>query len=309
MSEYLLEKALRSFFLVDFLGKLPQVFRERYLQTHNYYLKSIADVIATMYHIIEFEEGSIRMIHKLLSQGAELGEKRQDHGDESLEFRNLRNSWYHECALNYPFDNRDERLRFASWKIIQCYYTVFSSIASLVCCYHKERKSVGKILNIYAREFLCNRKRKNFFLPPVNFHLNQQGAIPKELIEMVTWEYAHEHKIPYIKECLKSAYEENKITTIPHYLKSLRDWVTYQDSYLLLRLYGDSPRANLDFSLKRIAFIHCLQTEYYMISLFGWEPVKLQFDVFSTELKRNLRIESLSLLARFNAYKASSLFV
>lgn len=293
--------------MVDFLEKRAEVFRKRYLQTHGVYLKDIVDIIATMYKIKNWQEASHQMVLKLLVQEASLDEKREDPGHETFEFRNLRNCWYHECSLNHPLNNLDERLRFASWKIIQCYYSVFASIASLVCCYHPPQKSQVKTLDIYGREFLCNKKRRKFFLPPVNIYLNQQGTIPRELLEMITWKYAHEFKIPSIEKCLRLVHNENKITTIPHYLKYLREWITYEDAYLMFRLYGESPKADLDFSLKRIAFIHCLQTEFYLINLFGWDSVKLQYDTFSTDLKRNLKINSPTLLARFRAYQSSRL--
>ena len=296
--------------LADFLKDLPIVFRKRYLDTHGVYLKSIADIIAAMYHTrtTDFEEASVHMIQKLMAQGAKLDEKRQDPGHETFEFRNLRNCWYHECALNYPFKSLDERLRFASWKIMQCYYSVFSSIASLVCCHYPPKKSPNKTLNIYGKNFLCSRMKKRFFLPPTNLYLNERGVIPKSLSETVTWNYAHDFKIPHIEKCLRSVHKESTITTIPHYLKSLREWATYQDAYLMFRLYGESPKEDLDFSLKRIAFIHCLQTEYYLISLFGWEAFERQYKTFSTELRNNLKIESPTLSARINAYQSSKLF-
>ena len=37
--------------------------------------------------------------------------------------------------------------------------------------------------------------------------------------------------------------------------------------------------------LKNIAFIHCVQTEYFLIKLFGWDAVKLQYDTFTIQLK------------------------
>ena len=119
--------------MVDFVKKLPEVFRERYLLTHNIYLKSIADIIATMYKTSNPKKASVNMVRKLITQGAKTNEKREYLGYESLEFRDLRNCWYHECSLNYPFKSLDNRLKFASWKIIQCYYSVFASIAALVC--------------------------------------------------------------------------------------------------------------------------------------------------------------------------------
>jgi len=246
---------------------------------------------------------SMNMIATLIDQGAKQHEQRKDPGHETIEFRNLRNCWYHECSLNYPVEDLDERLKFASWKIIQCYYSVFAAVASIVCCHHPPKKSIDKTLSIYANEFLCNKGRKDFFLPPVNLYLNQECKIPNDLSEKITWKYAHEHKIPDINECLKLAHKEKKITSIPHYLKCLRDWVTYQDAYLLFRLYGQGPKEDLDFSLKRIVFIHSLQTEYYLIKLFGWKAVEQQYDVFLTQLENNLGITSKPLLTRFEAFQ------
>ena len=293
--------------LVDFLANLPNVFRERYLNIHETYLYGIAYIIDKMYKPSNYRIMSTRMLLQLLSQEPKLSEKRQDSNQETLEFRNLRNSWYHECALNYPFNSLDERLKFASWKIIQCYYSVLSSVASLVCCYNKERKSVDAILNIYAREFPSKKERKAFVLPPFNLYLNQQGVIPNDAIELINLKYAKALGVPRITKCLQSAHKENSVTAIPHYLRTLRDWVTYQDAYLLFRLYGQSPKLTLDSALSKIAFAYCLQTEFYLINLFGWDAFKRQHKVFSTELKNNLEIESPTLSARFNALESLNL--
>jgi len=290
--------------MVKFLDSLPQIFKERYLETHEKYLKSIADVTAYLYGDGSWKEKCNNMLLKLVS-ASNLGERKKDVNHETIHFKNLRNCWYHECALNYPLERLDERLRFAAWKIIQCYYAVFSSIASLVRCFHVDRKSHDAILNIYAREFLCHRRRKNFFLPPVNFYLNQQGRFSEEFSKMVNWDYADSYHIPNIKECLEAVRKERQMASIPHYLKTLREWVSYEDAYLFFRLYGELPKKYLDFSLKNIAFIHCTQTEFFLIQLFGWDAVKLQYDTFSNQLKTNLGINSPTLAARFSAYYRS----
>jgi len=288
--------------MVKFLSQLSEVFRQRYLKTHERYLKSIADIIAYLYGGGSWEKKCSKMVERLMRAG-DIGERRVDTDFETSHFRNLRNCWYHECALNYPWGDLDSRLKFAAWKIIQCYYTVFSAIASLVCVFHPKRKSHGALLNIYAREFLSCSKWKKFFLPPVNFYLNQQGKLPEEFLKMVNWQYADSYHIPNIVECLKSVQTRRPmLVSIPHYLKVLRDWVTYGDAYLFFRLYGQSPKENLDFSLSNIAFIHCVQTEFFLIKLFGWKAVKLQYDTFSTELKNNLGIRSQTLEARFTIY-------
>jgi hypothetical protein len=287
--------------MVKFLSNLPQVFKERYLNTHETYLKSIADLIWYLYKGKNLQDKASAMVVCLT--GANKMKKRIDTEDETVHFRNLRNSWYHECVLNYP-DALDERMRFAAWKIIQCYYAIFSSIASLVCCYHTEKKSHDKVLNIYAKEFLCNSKKRDYFLPPTNFYLNQQGKFPKRVASSLQWEYAHSYYIPNIIKCLEEAHLENRTTTVPHYLKKLRDWVTYGDAYLFIRLYGKSPKINLDFSLQNISFMHCLQAEFYLLRLFGWEAVNRQFEAFSKDLEKNLNVISEPLVARFKVYSS-----
>jgi hypothetical protein len=208
--------------------------------------------------------------------------------------------------LNYPFDNRDERIKFASWKIMQCYYTVFSAIASLVCCHHKEQHEISKTLNLYSNEFLVG-KRKAFTIPPLNLYVNQQGIIPEEVKESITWKYGRDFCVPLIKKCLIRVQKKNRLTSIPHYLRTLREDFTYQDMYLLFRLYGASPKDKLDNALVRIAFAYCLQTEFYLIKLFGWNAIEHQFDIFSSELRFNLKIDSPTLSSRFNIYRKMNL--
>jgi len=289
--------------LVKFLSEQRQreIFRKRYLSTHETYLKSIADIIAYLYEWqATHEERCFKMVSRLMSE--DKMRKRKDIDEEEPQFRNLRNSWYHECALNYP-PNPNERLLFAAWKIIQCYYAVFSSIASLVTCFKPEKKSHEATLNTFAREFLCGRRRK-YFLPPANFYLNQQGRFPEDFSKQVNWPYADQHHIPNIIKCLAEVRKEEQMVTIPHYLKELRDWVTYGDAYLFIRLYGQTPKMNLDFSLQAIAFINCVQTEFFLLRLFGWEVVHRQFEYFLDQLETNLGITSEPLAARFNVYSA-----
>jgi hypothetical protein len=298
--------------MVKFLDSLPQVFRERYLDVHELYLKSIADVITYLYWKKRrgWKEPCRKMILKLIPAGNL--PRRKDVGHETLHFRNLRNCWYHECALHHPLRNIDRRLRFAAWKIIQCYYTVFSSIASLVRLENTDIKGHDRFLNFYLSNFICRRNRRKFFLPPANFYLSQDGIFSRKFSKKVNWKYADSYHLPNIKECLEYTKNEmqqenddrelNVRIGIPHYLKILRDWTNYQDAYLFFRLYGQTVKQNLDFCLKRMTFIHCVQTEFFMMKTFGWDAVNLQFETFMDELETNLGISSPVLECRFNVY-------
>ena len=306
--------------MVKFLDSLPQVFRERYLDTHEKFLKSIADVIGYLFgpiygkRIEDWREPCRKMLLKLIP--AEELSKRSDVEYETVHFRNLRNCWYHECALHHPLDNIDSRLLFAAWKIIQCYYAVFSSVASLVRLENTQIKGHDKILNFYLTNFVCNKDLEDFFLPPANFYLNQQGVFSDKFSKMVNWDYADSYHLPVIKECLEYTKKEmereqdgrvvNLRIGIPHYLKILRDWANYQDAYLFFRLYGQTVKQNLDVCLKRITFIHCVQTECFMMKTFGWNALELQFETFLSELATNLGIESPALEDRFNVYRENS---
>jgi len=258
-------------------------------------------MITNLYDWRGYDEDTCAEMVSLLADAGRI-DRRKDIDEEEPQFRNLRNCWYHECALNYPSESPDERLLFAAWKIIQCYYTVFSSIASIVTCFKPKRKSHNATLNIFAREFLCNRRLRNYFLPPTNFYLNQQGRFPDEVLEQVDRSSVDESWVSNILKCLKEVQRENQMVTIPHYLKKLRDWVTYGDAYLFIRLYGESPKMNLDFSLQTLAFLYCVQAEFFLLRLFGWNAVNRQVEYFLDQLESNLGITSEPLVARFNIY-------
>lgn len=291
--------------MVDFFANLRRTFRERYLDTHENYLKSFADIANHLYFKkSDFERGCGIIIKKLLDAG-DFSENMVDNDYESIYFRNLRNAWYHELVLNYPQDDLDQRTKFAPWKIIQCYYCVLAGISALIRCFYQYRlENHNKIFTIFTNDFLNNNKRRDFFLPPYNFYLDQNGTFKASNEEMIDWNHGKEYHIPNIKKCLKSAYVRNRRTSIPHYLISLRNWVQYEDSYLFFLLYGKSVKGNLDFSLSRISYGYMVHIEFFLIKLFGWENLELQFNTFIEQVLENLEIEPYELIQRFMIYEA-----
>lgn len=294
--------------MVDFLKDLPQKFRERYLNTHENYLKSIADIAVTisLKNFTDRKISSEYMVKRLNSAGI-FTESKIDDDYESVYFRNLRNAWYHEVTLNNPEDDLDQRIKFAPWKIVQCYYCVVAGISALIrCFYSKVFNSHDKVFNLFGSLFLNNKKRRVYFLPPYNFMLNPNGILEPDYKEVVDWDNDMLH-FNNIMLCLKSVKKKKGFTTIPHYLKSLREWVQYEDAYLFFRLYGNGVKRDLDFYLNVISFGYLLQTEFFFIKLFGWDTVKLQFDTFYKEMRENLKITPRSLNIRFNVYKKNLL--
>ena len=304
--------ALHPLLLAKLLDNLPAMFRERYLNTHEIYLKSLADVIVTLYSGLTSEKADYQAtvssfeISKFPIRLTDIPDA------EQLPFRHLRNSWYHAVALRYPEDF-ESRTKFAGWKINQAYYCVYSTVASKVRCLH-EKGTLGhdQTLSVYAREFIASRKFAGCFLPPVNTYLDQQGrVVNREPLDR--WSYGKENKVPHIVECLEKVREANlesswrgkpQLTTVVHYLKSLREWATYEDAYLLFRMYGRGVKDNLDFSLKVLCSFYLMHAEVFLMHAFGYEALELQRSRFTGELGKNMGLEDRDLQARFAAYKA-----
>ena len=291
--------------MVKLFSDLPNLFRERYLKKHDRYLKSFADIAATLY----FKRGDLGygceiMIDKLLNAGV-FSDRKLDEEQESKYFRSLRNAWYHELVLNYPQDDLDQRSKFAPWKIIQCYYCVLAGISALIRCFDdQEFDNHIKIFNMFTNDFLNNKTRRNFFLPPYNFYLDQQGSLKTSNEEVIEWEYGKVHHIPYVKKALEEAHIKNRRISFPHYLIKLRNWVQYEDAYLFFLLYGKSVKGNLDFSLSRISYGYMVHVEFFLIKLFGWKNLEVQFNTFIEKVLENLGIEPVELIQRYEVYEA-----
>lgn len=280
------------------------MFRKRYLDTHERYLGSISDIIIWKYNG-SMNEQECELIVEAYQQNRKHNLSIPDDPDEeSLHFRNLRNAWYHECSLWNPAD-RDTRVKFAAWKIIESYYAIYAGASSLVRCLYpdKERKfRHADLLNVYANELVSQKKYAAYFLTPADIFIDQQGQLANEEL-LNQWDYGRENKVPNVKECLLLARGNNKgRTTLLHYFKKLREWATYEDSYLFFRLYGDSVKSNLDRYLRHITFFYLTLTEIFLIDACGWDAMRIQYESFVRELTNNLQTEDSPLISRFATY-------
>ena len=100
---------------------LAQAFRARYLDTHEKYLDSIATLLMQCTNPTSLATGQFMLRHVTSVKTICSQMRVLNNFDEAKALRNLRNSWYHECALIYPGDLSD-RMKFAPWKIIQFFY-------------------------------------------------------------------------------------------------------------------------------------------------------------------------------------------
>lgn len=294
---------------------LGNMFRARFLNTHFRYLNSISDILDEKYgHTIE--EMAMKISVGIIPNYRNNKDKLEDKEDEETRhFRNLRNSWYHECALNYP-TNPSEAMKFPVWKVIQCYSAVLSSISSLVRCIDNNVKSEpNAIFNFYANRFLTSKKYDNCFAIPLNFLLDKEHGFDNATYsDLIGWSYGKTYHLPIIKSCLEETQNyfikngrTQRWVTIPHYLRYLREWINYEDSYLFFRMYGSTIQVQMFNYLIKIAHAHCVQTELFLIKLFGFETVKLQYDRFSQQMRYNIGITPISLKTRFDVYSALNL--
>ena len=90
------------------------------------------------------------------------------------------------------------------------------------------------------------------------------------------------------------------------YLRCLREWVNYSDPYLFFRLYGEGVKKGLERALNELTFVYMTETEQYMIRLFGWESLKLQFEIFIEQLTKRLGLQHPQLEARFAAHRENN---
>lgn len=215
--------------------------------------------------------------------------------------RNLRNSWYHECAFNYPED-RSERLKFAPWQIIQFYYVMYTALSAIVRCFdNRPNLSQRAALRLFTDDIVVNPEP--IALPvPLCLYL-QTGTIHPTPRSLVSWQYGLDNHIPRVERCLADLPAQNRAVSLFHYFKSLREWANYEDSYIFINLYGSSVIEMLDRSLRNIASAFCTFSEIFVICFFGWDKVHDQFTRFGFHMPGTLNVYPASLFARFEEYE------
>jgi hypothetical protein len=284
---------------------IERAFRARYLNTHEKYLDSIATLLRACN-----ERGSLANGQFMLSDVVSIRTmctqmKARDRFDETRALRNLRNSWYHECALNYP-QTLDDRMKFAPWKIIQFFYAIYSALSSMVRCFDdRPRLTQQFALNEFATEVIVHPPAR--FMPvPFCFYL-QSGDITPSPRSVVSWAYGLSCHVPNVQQCLESLpTTSTRPVSLFHYFKYLREWANYEDSYIFINLFGPSVISRLDSSLRTIVLGFLPVAEVFLISFYGWDRVHPEFITFSNRIVRHLKAEPTSLITRFEEYAGCS---
>jgi hypothetical protein len=284
---------------------IGSAFRLRYLDTHEKYLDSIATLLWACNNHATLATGRFMLSHAVSIKTMCTRMKALNRFDEARALQNLRNSWYHECALNYP-QTLDDRMKFAPWKIIQFFYTIYSALSAMVRCFDSRPILRQRIaLDEFTSEAIVNPPIR--FMPvPLSFCL-QGGAITPLPRSVVSWAYGLSYHVPNVQQCLESLHTTStRPVSLFHYFKSLREWANYEDSYIFINLFGPSVISRLASSLKTIVLGFLPVVEVFLISFYGWDRVHPEFLTFSNRIVRHLKTEPTSLVTRFEEYAGCS---
>jgi hypothetical protein len=238
------------------------------------------------------------MLDKLIAAEIAIDRIAEPDDIETVHFRNLRNAWYHEYALQRT------PTEAMAWRIVQAYYTVLCSLSAMVRSHVENitKPSHRKMLRLYMDYFLCHSIRRKLLFPPTNIYLSND-LVGAEDTSNPYWLKRYDRIKHGLEWARKWPYLEGvEVFAVPHYLLALREWVNYEDAYLFFMLYGPNPRERLVRSLNGITASYLTEAEYYLIQRYGWGAVNLQFTTFAYHLKDKQRSSSPELENRFDVY-------
>jgi hypothetical protein len=293
---------------------LTRAFQERYLHSQHNYLGSVSDLIINAYQSKgsgdEFWQTRARAIAHHVDLSCRSDIVRLGPGSKEKSLSNLANAWYNECALfDPPADGARARMMWASWKIVQFYYTIFMAMSAIVRSFEPPVKALGQepMTNIFTTRVLDTRRfRSDFVVFPFNVYLGSSGQLMRPSVQEVGWDYAEAVHIPNVERALRWASRRRlgRVTGLFHYFRDLREWAQYEDAHLMARLYGPQIIDELDRALRNIAFSWLMVSELWAACRFGTDPVVVAADKFSSTVRSVHKIEPTTLQARLAVLQA-----
>jgi len=260
------------------------------LINHKNMIKTIGDLLYYNPNYNKFNPDIVNVL--LYIKKDESYFKRKSTGDKVKAFQNLNNAWYNEAAfIDQSLSISDPYTKFLPWKIIKFYYSIFFALSAIVRC-HDNTTKIGhkKMINTFTTICLRNKSlSNNFFISPYCFYLDKKNIIKPDPKLACSWSYGVSTHIPYLANNLLSL--NDRPASIFHYFLDFRNWVNYSDSYIFRRLYGDTIKTDLYFSLNRILINFLLLCEIYFIWFFGYDQVKYNMDSFIYDFDKTFEKE------------------
>lgn len=273
-------------------------FFQRYLSTHERYLDAI--------WAVGVPPGDGKVVRRIGIPTEVIDElKGKARGIQGKSIRAMRNAWYHECAFWCPENNENEWIRFAPWKIIQFYYSIFCMISAMVRCIDDSPQMAHKtVIDKFTKSFIMNvQLNQVLFYAPFCFYLDN-GTIHPSPVGRVPRTYALENDFPILPRCLASIPNRSaKPISVFHYFKSLREWATYEDSYIFMNLYGPTVKGKLRHYLQHILPAFLCIGENFLVAFWGADIIRTEFDSFTSGMIRVTEFTPSSLQSRFEEYR------
>ena len=258
-----------------------------YLETHYRYLKCITKILTSHTRTPSTSSLNEFFVNRLHLDSEWMRDRlTNDAGERDLAKRHLQNAWFNECALRYPLgsENLLERMRFAPWKIVQFYYTIYSGISTMLRFVNSKKiRSHNTALNLFVSEIVSDKRIRNRLFPaPLCFVLKGEQLLPDPnsiSISRLARSYCSE-----LVTCLVSTRNHLNLkgqAGLVHYFRWLREWANYSAGYIFANLYGDVVRQRLDDGLLLISNSFMLAIEISAASFLGLEDL--------LEIYRNFR--------------------
>ena len=274
--------------------QLRKDFRQKYLNTHELYLDAILAIlphpIAKIVQQIDIPSETVGELRKETARG------------RAQSIKDMRNAWYHECAFWHPQDIDVEWLKFAPWKIIQFYYSIYCMLSAMVRCIDDSpRIRHGRMLDKFTKELIMHPVLNNrLFVAPFCFYMSE-GVLHPEPEGRIHRRYALEHDFPHLKHCFDNIPNSSaKPISLVHYFKYLREWANYEDSYIFMNLYGPAVREKLRGCLQIILPAFLSIGENFLVAFWGSNVIQAEFKAFTSTMTMVNRFEPLALQCRFD---------
>lgn len=282
------------------MQKISKDFRQNYLDAHEVYLDAINAIlphpIATIVQQVDIPNEAVDELRKMRE------------GDQAQSLKNMRNAWYHECAFWHPRDrDEDEWSKFAPWKIIQFYYSMYCMLSAMVRCVDASpsighRKMLDKFTKGLIMHPILNQK---LFIVPFCFYTDKGILYPKPE-GLIHRRYALECDFPHLKRCFDNIPNSSaKPISLFHYFKYLREWANYEDSYIFMNLYGPVVRQKLKNCLQNILSAFLCLGEELLVAFWRPDIIQTEFKVFTNKMVMVNKFEPSALQSRFEEYKLS----
>lgn len=209
-------------------------------------------------------------------------------GDKKQALINLRNSWYNESAFLDKSKYGVETAKFIPWDIVKFYHSIFTALSAIIRCDNGNPSLKGhkKMINHFTNHYLVRKCLcKDVFIPPFCIIKQKNGNFKPSFEDMISMNKNIGYNQTWLKKCTENIQDNINISLF-HYLLELRNWVSYEDSYIFRRFYGESVRPKFYKHMYWILSSFLSIAEAYLIWVFGYEKINEEKNLYISEFDK-----------------------